>query len=368
MGIDEVPNAGISLGGQIYLVINTNADASLDIPHLNACSILARFDEGTSTFVAGRILSQSYYPLPENETPPLTVPPPPGTPAGHFVFTSLHELPAGFGIFGPGVFEDSPQEFEPWEPGVLIFGEGQFRGDSSGSSVYLSYVSGKDFWNGVDSHGNNATRYFAGFKNGHPTWSRQETDSVPVVYDNPNNVPVPDGPPGFADPGTVGNISVIYSPELRLWLMTYDGGRQAGLTRPATNGIYFSYASAPWGPWTTPQLIFNACRDNGFGNFMRYHFDPNDPSKNTCPAAVTGTAHSSGPAGPTIGDQTANDPVTKNGSVYAPFMIERFTEVQGDTLKIFYTMSTFNPYTIVEMESDFKINRGDSWHSPDRVH
>ena len=219
----------------------------------------------------------------------------------------------------------------------------------------------------MDSHGNSATRYFAGFKDGHPCWSDSEQDAVPVVYDNPNNVPVPAGPPGYADPGTVANMSVIYSRELGLWLMTYEGGQQEA-NKAVTQGIYFSYAKAPWGPWAAPQLIFNACHDHGFGNFMFYYFDPKTPSDNTCPAAVTGNANFSGPVGPTIGDQTKNDPANTIGHPYAPFMIERFTEVQGDTLKIFYTMSTWNPYTIVKMESDFKIDRTGSWNSPDRDH
>jgi CheY-like chemotaxis protein len=37
-------------------------------------------------------------------------------------------------------------------------------------------------------------------------------------------------------------------------------------------------------------------------------------------------------------------------------MIERFTRVEGETLKI-YTMSTWNPYTVVKMRSEFKITR-----------
>jgi hypothetical protein len=56
-----------------------------------------------------------------------------------------------------------------------------------------------------------------------------------------------------------------------------------------------------------------------------------------------------------------NDPATTIGHPYAPFMIERFTEVQGDTLKILYTMSTWNPCTIVKMESDFRITRAPLW-------
>jgi hypothetical protein len=103
-------------------------------------------------------------------------------------------------------------------------------------------------------------------------------------------------------------------------------------------------------------LIFNACHDQGFGNFIFYYFDPKKPSDNTCPAAVTGNANYSGPIGPTVGDQTKNDPTTTIGHPYSPFMIERFTEVKGDTLKVYYTMSTWNPYAIVKMESDFKID------------
>ena len=56
--------------------------------------------------------------------------------------------------------------------------------------------------------------------------------------------------------------------------------------------------------------------------------------------------------GPTIGD---NDPYTTAGVIYAPLMIERFTTVAGNTLKIYYTMSTWNPYTVVKMRSEFTI-------------
>ena len=52
-----------------------------------------------------------------------------------------------------------------------------------------------------------------------------------------------------------------------------------------------------------------------------------------------------------------NNPVTTRGGVYAPFQIERFARVAGDTLTISYTMSTWNPYTVVRMRSQFGIAR-----------
>jgi hypothetical protein len=356
-GADDTPSGGISLNGQAYFSYSTGSDTSAQFAHLNNCSILVRFDEATQTFTAGRQISQEYYPLPEDEVPPLTGAPPPGTPAGHFITNSMHILPPGFGLFA-GFTEPSPFGATPWEPGVLIFGEGQHRGEPTGSSVYLSYIPASDFWSGTDSKGNPTTRYFAGFKLGHPTWSTNESDSVPVVYDNPNGVTVPTGPPGFSDPGTVGEISVAYSSQLGLWLMTYDGGRQAGPNKDQTTGIYFSYALFPWGPWAKPQLIFNSCRENAYGNYMFYYYG--NPSNNSCPSV----ANASGPAGPTIGDQSpsGNDPLTTHGDPYAAEIIERFVEVDGDTLKLFYTMSTWNPYAVVEMESDFQITQ--QWLAP----
>ncbi len=142
------------------------------------------------------------------------------------------------------------------------------------------------------------TQYFAGRVNGQPTWS------------------------------------VGYSSDLGMWLMTYDGGRQS----PATRGVYFTYAKDPWGPWAAPLLVFNSPRDPGYGVFMH---NPN---------AVPGD----GLIGPTIGNA---DPTTTSGAAYAPSLIERFTRVSGNTLRIYWLVSTWNPYTVVKMRSEFTIGR-----------
>lgn len=281
MGADDVPNGGISLSDGIYLVCNTGADESLANPHQNAYSVLAHFDETTKTFTTGRTISSM--------------------PAGHFIFTSLHASGAN----------------------VLMFGAGSFRA----SDIYPSMTPASSFASGT------GTQYFSGLTNGQPTWSSSESGAVPVVQDNPTG-----GPAWPNDHPTVGHLSVVYSGDLNLWLMTYDGGRQS----PATRGIYFSYAQQPWGPWATPQLIFNDKRDNGFGVFIH------DPS-------IVPDPPGDGLNGPTIG---SNDPYTSAGVVYAPLLIERFTRVADDTLKIYYTMATWNPYAVVRMRSQFTIDRG----------
>jgi hypothetical protein len=64
--------------------------------------------------------------------------------------------------------------------------------------------------------------------------------------------------------------------------------------------------------------------------------------------------NSKGPAGPTI-DPAKNPPNSTDGGDYAPYMVERFISVQNNTLTLYYTMATWNPYTIVLMKSDFSI-------------
>lgn len=209
-------------------------------------------------------------------------------PNGRFVTTSLHTSGSD----------------------VVMFGLGAYRA----SNVYLATVPQATFATGA------GTLYFAGLVNGQPAWSSSESAAVAIVSN---------------DPPTIGNVSVIYSERLRLWLMTYDG--TAGSA--ASAGVYFTYAPEPWGPWSQPQLIFNARRDGASGTFIH------DPT-------IVPNPPGDGLNGPTIGQ---NDPYKTPGAVYAPYMIERFTKIAGKKLSIYYTVSTWNPYTVVEMRSDFTI-------------
>jgi hypothetical protein len=193
---------------------------------------------------------------------------------------------------------------------VVIFGLSAYRA----SDVYLSMVPASSFESGQ------GTRYFSGLVNGQPAWSSSEADAVPLFIDQESTK-------------TIGNVSVIFSEELGLWLMTYDGGKT-----PTTTGAYFAYATEPWGPWSDPQLVFNPRRDGALGTFIH------DPT----------IVPSDGLTGPTIG---SNDPNTTRGGFYAPYLIERFTRITGNKLSIYYTGSTWNPYTIVLMRSDLTIGK-----------
>ncbi len=309
MGADDIPNSGIDLGNQIDLVcsigttiVNGVADHSQD------SSIVVRFDPTQRTFTAGRTISRAG----QN---------------GHFVFTAPVELPMQFA--------SSSTDSE-----VVIFGLGEYRQ----SDVYLSMIRKHRFESGVKADSTPATRYFTGLVNGQPAWGDTESLAVPIVFDNPLQsigVGVQQNPWPNDSP-TSGNLSAVWSPALNLWLMMFDGGRQPGSTRKQTEGFYFTYASAPWGPWMPPQLVLNSTRDSLEGVII-HHYDHN-------------TGVESGPAGPTIGSQTINDPDTTSGGTFAPEMIGRLARIAGDTLTIDYTVSTWNPYTVVRMRSAFLIH------------
>jgi hypothetical protein len=294
MGPDDVPNAGISLSNGVFLVCNTGSDASQTNvpPQTNDYSVLVTFDEtnlplsSTASFITNRVIAALITNLSGNN--PLQ---------GHFINVSMHE----------------------YGTNVMMFGTGEYRA----GDVFLCMTPTANFASGA------GTLYFTGLTNGQPTWNSAESNCVPVVQDNPTN-----GPPWPNDAGSAGNVSVTFPPALGLWLMTYDGGRSPDTKTLHTTGVYFSYAPQPWGPWSTPQLIFNKFRDGGDGVFI-----------------YNANTHT-GPAGPTIGN---NNPTNTDGGDFAPIMIERFTRITNSTLFIYYTMSTWNPYTVVKMRSQFLI-------------
>ncbi len=177
-------------------------------------------------------------------------------PDGHFVNMSLHSEPSAItGLPAGGPF-------------VLIWGTGMYRK----SDVYLAIVPEAQFENG------RGTRYLAGLdKGGAPIWSEKESEARSMVQN-----------------GTIGDLSVTWCKDLGLWLMTYDS------REPAPRGILFSYSRTPWGPWSDPQVIFNATRDGALGKFIHN------------PQAVP----DDGLAGPVIGKGQANPRAVHGGLMH----------------------------------------------------
>jgi hypothetical protein len=91
-----------------------------------------------------------------------------------------------------------------------------------------------------------AYQYFAGTKDGQPQWSSDSTQAATVA----------DAP--------VGELSVIYDPGLKHWLMTYLQG----------NGdLVIRSAAQYWGPWSqTATLATQQKFPQLYGAFMNPHF------------------------------------------------------------------------------------------------
>ncbi len=269
MGAFEVPVSGISLGGRAYVVVSTNHSADRSTDR----SVLTRF-EPPSTFRPLRTISQ--------------------LPAGHFVKMSLHAEPTGTAGLPPG------------GPFVLVWGTGTYRH----SDACLAIVPVSHFETGE------GTRYFAGLDDsGAPRWSPDESAAVPVVKN-----------------GTLGDVSVTWCEELKLWLMTADS------RPPGPRGVLFWYSAMPWGPWGEPQVLFEAVRDGALGRFIH------DP----------GAQPDDGLAGPVIG-KGREDPGAVHGGAYAPYVVERFTRVKDSELNVYYVLSTWNPYVVVLMRSRLRL-------------
>ncbi len=269
MGAFEVPVAGLSLNGVMYVVVSTNYTPD----RMSEKSVLTRFDEAAHSYTVIRDISQ--------------------LPAGHFVKMTLRLAQQGVtGLPGPG-------------PYILMFGSGKYRG----SNAYLAVTPAQSFTTGE------GTRYFAGLSGSQPRWSEKETDAAPLTNDQ-----------------TIGDISASYLEQAGLWVMTYDS------RSPNAKGVNLRYAQQPWGPWSDPLVIYNEERDHGMGTFIHDpRIQPDD-----------------GLAGPVIGAKDAG-PVT--GGTYAPYLIDRFTQIQGNTLTLQYVLSTWNPYTVVRMKSTLTIEQ-----------
>ena len=192
----------------------------------------------------------------------------------------------------------------PGGPFVMMWGTGTYRR----SDAYLSIVPAARFETG------DGTRYFAGLDAAHaPRWSPHESDAKPILKN-----------------GTLGDLSVTWCKDLGLWLMTYDSR--------TPRGILFSYSRTPWGPWSEPQILFDIVRDGALGKFIHDpHARPPD-----------------GLAGPVIGKGQAN-PAAVQGGAYAPYVVERWTKLQGRELALYYVLSTWNPYVVVLMRSGLRV-------------
>jgi hypothetical protein len=207
----------------------------------------------------------------------------------HFINISIVKIPSSSWKLLP---ENNGKD------GLMIFGSGTYRK----SNVYLAWQPAA----GIEHPG--AIRYFSGMDDNHkPLWSSREENAV-ALFNQP----------------CVGEFSVSYNKFIDRWIMLYNCGNP--------RGINMRTAEFPWGPWTKPQLIFDPWQDGGYCHFMHVSWKDRH-----CDSVM--------------------DPGRENdwAGEYGPYQFERFAA--GDSMAahpyttIYFTMSTWNPYTVVLMKA-----------------
>ena len=186
-----------------------------------------------------------------------------------------------------------------WKPSVnythlLIFGSGKYRN----SNVYLA-IQPK---NSIEDK--NSIQYFKGIdSNKNPIWTKKESEAKSLFNQS-----------------CVGEFSVTYNQFIKKWLMLYNCDNP--------RGINFRTADNPWGSWSKPQILFDPWLDHGYCNFI--HTDWN--------YSVCDSVHDNGRK-------------YEWGGEYGPYQFENFAIGTDTSTTIYYTMSTWNPYTVVLMKS-----------------
>ena len=179
--------------------------------------------------------------------------------------------------------------------GLVMFGAGEYRE----SDVRLAFQPSEQ----IESR--EGFLYFSGLDDGgQPIWSAQEKDAQPL----------------FNQP-CVGELSVTFNRFIGQWLMLYNCNLEP-------RGINVRVADNPWGPWSPPQVIFDPLQDNGFCHFIHRSWtiencdDLADPGQ----------------------EET-------NGGPYGPYQFEDLAIGDESQTTIYFTMSTWNPYTVVLMKA-----------------
>ncbi|MGO9121025.1 MAG: DUF4185 domain-containing protein [Desulfomonilaceae bacterium] len=198
LGAFETPIGGISIGGNMYVVLRTNHSKDWSTDR----SLLTKFIP-PAKFQPLRTISRS--------------------PVGRFITQSLHIQPKPF----PGL--------PPGAPFVIIWGTAKYRK----SDAYLMVVPAAHFETGQ------GTQYFAGMNAaGKPTWSARESDARPIVKN-----------------GTLGDLSVTWCNDLNLWLMSYDsqtpGPRVVEFSYARTPWEPWSKPQVIFGPHDGAKFIHN---------------------------------------------------------------------------------------------------------------
>ncbi len=99
-------------------------------------------------------------------------------------------------------------------------------------------------------------------------------------------------------------------------------------------GINLRTANNAWGPWSDPLIIFHPWEDNGYCNFIHVNYEFQN-----C--------------------DNIHDDGRENewGGEYGPYQFEDLAIGDEVQTTIYFTMSTWNPYTVVLMKATLELSQ-----------
>jgi hypothetical protein len=218
------------------------------------------------------------------------------------------------------------------EFGVFLWGTGNFRG----SNVWLAWAplspaAASGPWSGPPPNANEW--YFCTSPSSRANSPPASPGFVQGAMSSAGKLlgPAPTNPSNgcFAKDSTtvrittfdLGELSVTWESQINRWVMMYQ--TCSDVPGPGLPGVAVVLRTSqfPWGPWSAPVLVFpNSSGQVGADRFI----------------------------GPTIpGD------VDDSGSLYAPYVISRYTRWDATTrsMTLYFTMSTWVPYVAVLMKA-----------------
>ncbi len=218
-------------------------------------------------------------------------------------FTLLHDISRYKFINVSTTIVDAQEHGLPGHgPQLVIFGSGRYRS----SDVYLAVKPAAK----IEEPGG-LLFYTGGISK--PQWSSDEEGAVPLF-----------------DEGCVGELSVRWNPLLGAWTCLYNGDWPAD--RSSVGGIVMRWALRPYGPWSTGNMAFSV--DDGLGKFMHL---PN-------------VDH--------VQEGFGVDRSAILGAMYGPYQIPHYTRHSEKGVRIYFTMSAWNPYQVMLMALDIPTPLG----------
>jgi hypothetical protein len=313
----ELPEAGIDVGGNIYVVFGTDNPAN--------CEAVASTIVGPCTSPTDGTFSTSCHGAQKGSRTRSVV----ALSEGNGQFKGLYDLSAPTSRYAP-LCPTSPGDddarfvnvqLQNGNDGYIYIWGTEGGANNNFSPVYLARIptsqiatgEGIQFWSGKE------------FVTG-PTTDPQSA-AAPLFTDLPN--------------WCAAQLGVQYNPYLDEWIVLYRCNESA-VPVGFPQGIFMRTAEHPWGPWSKSTNIFNPTPDSNTDSGFCYFIY----SSHSCP--------------PTSDNASLANNKKDPGGDYGPYFVANWTtgtkppkDSFGDRAQttIYYTLDTFDPYGQLIMRS-----------------